>query len=120
MFHKSLIPDIWILKKLPKKMMDTLFLARASKLIDEKSLKCEVSSKGSDLFKLGSLCKMNGIKHENSHSSAGDVHATAELAKLIKGRVPKLWEQGLKIAHKSEAKKFIEKNKVISHVAYFY
>ena len=120
MFHKSLIPDIWILKKLPKKMMDTLFLARASKLIDEKSLKCEVSSKGSDLFKLGSLCKMNGIKHENSHSSAGDVQATAELAKLIKGRVPKLWEQGLKIAHKSEAKKFIENNKVISHVAYFY
>ena len=120
MFHKSLIPDIWLLKKLPKKMMDTLFLARASKLIDNKSLNCEVSPKGSDLFKLESLCKMNGIPHENSHSSAGDVHATALLAKLIKERVPKLWEQGLKIAHKMDAKKFIESNKIVSHVAYFY
>mgnify|MGYP002833591639 FL=1 len=120
MFHKSLIPDIWLLKKLPKKMMDTLFLARASKLIDNKSLNCEVSPKGSDLFKLESLCKMNGIPHENSHSSAGDVHATALLAKLIKERAPKLWEQGLKIAHKTDAKKFIERNKIISHVAYFY
>ena len=120
MFHKSLIPDIWLLKKLPKKMMDTLFLARASKLIDNESLKCEVSDKGSDLFKLGSLCKMNGIPHENSHSSAGDVQATASLAKLIKERVPELWEQGLKTAHKTEAKKFIEKSKIISHVAYFY
>ncbi len=120
LFHKSLIPDIWLLKKLPRKMMDTLFLARASKLIDNKSLKCEVSSKGSDLFKLGSLCKMNNIPHENSHTSAGDVYATTLLAKLIKERVPKLWEQGLKIAHKTDAKKFIEKNKIISHVAYFY
>ena len=120
LFHKSLIPDIWLLKKLPRKMMDTLFLARASKLIDNKSLKCEVSSKGSDLFKLGSLCKINNIPHENSHTSAGDVYATTLLAKLIKERVPKLWEQGLKIAHKTDAKKFIEKNKIISHVAYFY
>ena len=94
-----------VVKKTSKKMMDTLFLARASKLIDNDSLKCEVSDKGSDLFKLGSLCKMNGIPHENSHSSAGDVQATASLAKLIKERVPKLWEQGLKTAHKTEAKK---------------
>ena len=63
---------------------------------------------------------MNGISHEKKHSSAGDVQATAMLAKLIKERVPKLWDSGLKIAHKSEAKSFIEKNKIVSHVAYFY
>ena len=120
LFQRSLLPDIWYLKKLPRRMMDTLFLARASKLIDDKSLKCEVSAKGSHLFKLASLTKMNGIPHENKHSSAGDVQATAMLAKMIKERVPKLWDSGLKIAHKSEAKKFIEKNKIVSHVAYFY
>ena len=120
LFQKSLIPDIYLLKKLPRRMMDTLFLARASKLIDDKSLKCEVSKKGSHLFKLASLTKMNGIPHEKKHSSEGDVLATAALAKMIKERVPKLWDSGLKIAHKSEAKKFIEKNKIISHVAYFY
>ena len=120
LFQRSLIPDIWYLKKLPRRMMDTLFLARASKLIDDKSLKCEVSAKGSHLFKLASLTKINGIPHENKHSSAGDVQATAMLAKMIKERVPKLWDSGLKIAHKSEAKKFIEKNKIVSHVAYFY
>ena len=120
LFQKSLLPDIWFLKKLPRRMMDTLFLARASKLIDDKSLKCEISAKGSHLFKLASLTKMNGILHEKKHSSASDVSATAILAKMIKERVPKLWDSGLKIAHKSEAKKFIEKSKIISHVAYFY
>ena len=120
LFQKSLLPDIWFLKKLPRKMMDTLFLARASKLIDDKSLKCEISAKGSHLFKLESLTRANGIPHDKKHSSASDVAATAMLAKMIKERVPKLWDSGLKIAHKSEAKKFIEKNKIISHVAYFY
>ena len=120
LFQRSLLPDIWILKKLPRRMMDTLFLARAAKLIDEKSLKCETSAKGSHLFKLESLTRMNGISHEKKHSSAGDVYATAMLAKMIKERVPQLWNSGLKIAHKSEAKSFIEKNKIVSHVAYFY
>ena len=30
LFQRSLLPDIWFLKKLPRRMMDTLFLARAS------------------------------------------------------------------------------------------
>ena len=64
-------------------MMDTLFLARAAKLIDDKSLKCEVSKKGSHLFKLASLTKMNGIPHEKKHSSKGDVLATARIAGIM-------------------------------------
>ena len=73
-YYKALIPDVYQLKKLPKRMMDTLFLARAAKLIDDKSLNCEVSPKGSHLFKLASLTKMNEIPHEplqNLLSSTG-------------------------------------------------
>ena len=68
-----------------------------------------------------SLTKINLIPHENKHSSPLVTYkATAMLAKMIKERVPKLWDSGLKIAHKLDAKKFIEKNKIVSHVAYFY
>ena len=119
-YYKSLIPDVYQFKKLPNKIMDTLFLARAAKLIDDNSLKCEISAKGSHLFKLESLARMNNIPHENKHSAAGDVFATVMLAKMIKERVPNLWDAGLKIAHKSDAQKFLEKNKIISHCAYFF
>ena len=119
-YYKALLPDVYHLKKLPQKMMDTLFLARAAKLIDDKSLNCEISAKGSQIFKLASLTAQNNIPHDNKHSSAGDVAATATLAKMIAERVPELWKAGLKIAHKSDAQTFIEKNKIVSHIAYFY
>ena len=110
-YYRSLIPDIYHLKKLPQKMMDTLFLARAAKLIDDKSLNCEISEKGSQIFKLTSLTTQNNIPHDNQHSSAGDVAATAMLAKMISEKVPELWKAGLKIAHKTDAQRFLEKNK---------
>ena len=119
-YYKALIPDVYHLKTLPSKMMDTLFLARAAKLIDDKSLNCAVSEKGSQIFKLASLTAQNNITHDNKHSSAGDVAATAMLAKMISERVPELWKAGLKIAHKSDAQRFLEKNKIVSHIAYFY
>ena len=48
--YKNLIPDVYYLKKKPNLVMDTLNLARASKLVDDKNLKCEISPKGSFLF----------------------------------------------------------------------
>ena len=53
--YKNLIPDVYHLKKLPNKIVDTLNIARASKLLDEKSLSCGTTPKGSWSFKLASL-----------------------------------------------------------------
>ncbi len=118
--YKNLIPDVYYLKKKPNLVMDTLNLARASKLVDDKNLKCEISPKGSFLFKLGSLCKANNIKHEQAHEAMSDVLANAELARLLFKRSPEVWNSALKTAHKSETQKVLERNKIISHVQYFY
>ena len=106
LFQRSLLPDIWYLKKLPRRMMDTLFLARASKLIDDKSLKCEVSKKGSHLFKLAEpyknernfLMKINTVPLETCMQLPC-------LAKMIKERVPKLWDSGLENCAQIRSKK---------------
>ena len=118
--YKNLIPDVYHLKKLPHKIIDTLNIARATKLVDDKSINCEISPKGSFLFKLGSLCKQNNIKHDTQHEALSDVMANAELARLLMNKVPEVWKEALMTGHKSEAQKLLEKNKILSHVAYFY
>ena len=42
--YKNLIPDVYQIKKLPNRMMDTLNISRASKIINNDSLKCELSA----------------------------------------------------------------------------
>jgi exodeoxyribonuclease-1 len=118
--YKNLIPDVYHLKKLPHKIIDTLNIARATKLVDDKSINCEVSSKGSLLFKLGSLCEQNNIKHDTQHEALSDVMANAELASIMMNKVPEVWKGALATGHKSDAQKLLEKNKILSHVAYFY
>ena len=118
--YKNLIPDVYHLKKLPHKIVDTLNIARAAKLVDDKSLNCAISPKGFSLFKLGSLCAENNIKHETQHEAMSDVLANAELARLMMNRVPAVWDSALKNGHKSETQKLLEKNKILSHCSYFY
>ena len=118
--YKNLIPDVYHLKKLPHKIIDTLNIARATKLVDDKSINCEISPKGSFLFKLGSLCKQNNIKHDTQHEALSDVMANAALARLMMTKVPEVWKEALMTGHKSQAQKLLEKNKILSHVAYFY
>ena len=118
--YKNLIPDVYHLKKLPHKIIDTLNIARATKLVDDKSINCEISPKGSFLFKLGSLCKQNNIKHDTQHEALSDVMANAALARLLMAKVPEVWKEALMTGHKSQAQKLLEKNKILSHVAYFY
>ena len=118
--YKNLIPDVYQLKKLPNKVMDTLTLARASKIVKKDGLKCELSPKNSYLFKLESLCKENNIEHIGQHTAMGDVSANLRLGKLIKDLTPNVWDAGLMTGHKTEAEKRLKENLMLSHVAYFY
>ena len=118
--YKNLIPDVYQIKKLPNRMMDTLNISRASKVINNDSLKCELSAKKSWLFKLASLCAQNQIPHTNKHSAMGDASANALLAKRLFEKTPDVWESAIKTSHKSETQKILEQNKIITQVAYFY
>ena len=118
--YKNLIPDVYQLKKLPNKVMDTLSLSRASKIVKKDGLQCELSEKNSFLFKLESLCKQNNITHIGKHSAIGDVEANLRLGKLIKDLTPNVWNDALLTAHKTDAEKRLKENLILSHVTYFY
>ena len=46
-------------------------------------------------FRLEKLTQANGISHTHAHDAASDVEATIDLAKLIAGKQPKLWQWAL-------------------------
>lgn len=48
--------------------------------------------KGSVVFKLDKLAELNGLKVERAHDALSDVETTIQLAKLLKERVPELFD----------------------------
>ncbi len=55
---------------------------------------------GRPSFKLEHLTAANGIAHEAAHDAMSDVRATLALARLIKGKQPKLWDFCLRLRKK--------------------
>ena len=54
----------------------------------------ELNLKGNKIFKLGSICKMNGFDiGKNIHTAAGDVKGTINLFSLLKKKNPKFFEK---------------------------
>jgi len=51
-------------------------------------------------FKLEKLSAANGIVHENAHDALSDVYATIGLAKLVKEKLPKLYEHIFQLRRK--------------------
>ena len=45
-----------------------------------------------------------------AHDAMGDVLATIELAKIIKEKIPEVWEQSLSNCHKNEVENFLFEN----------
>ena len=46
-------------------------------------------------MKLESIAYTNGIKNFTAHDAMGDTYASLELAKLIKNKIPKLWDKSI-------------------------
>jgi len=59
-------------------------------------------------FRLEELTVANGITHEQAHDALSDVYATIAIAKLIKGKQPKLYEFLYRLRRKQEVLKHID------------
>lgn len=67
--------------------------------------------------KLELLTKENNLDHYNAHDALSDVLATIEVAKLIKGKQPKLFDYLLKIRTKDEVIKLLNSSKTLVYTS---
>lgn len=59
-------------------------------------------------FRLEELSAANGIEHSSAHDALSDVYATIELAKLIRGRHPKLYDYTFQLRNKKRVAELID------------
>ena len=88
---------------------DILDLARAAHdLRPEKIFWPPVNPKtGNPVFKLTELTKANGIDQTGAHDAMVDVRATIAIARLIKNRLPKLFDYFFNLRNKADVKNLI-------------
>ncbi|SIQ36605.1 exonuclease domain-containing protein [Bosea sp. TND4EK4] len=80
---------------------DVLVMARAVAALDPGAIRVP-EQKGKPSFRLGELCRLNGIglTEEDAHDALADVHATIELFRLLRERSPTLMAALLENADK--------------------
>lgn len=91
--------------------MDILRLVHLVYALRPEVLKWPVNNEGRISFKLGDLCKENGIELKHAHDARFDVIATIELMRLIKTRNPRIWDYYLKLTTKDFSKRLSDQLK---------
>lgn len=59
-------------------------------------------------FKLEELTAANGLSHEAAHDALSDVHATIDLARLIRDKQPKLFDYALELRDKRRVAQLLD------------
>jgi len=77
---------------------------------------------GTTSFRLEELTKANAISHEGAHDALSDVHATIDLARLIRKQQPKLYEYLFELRNKrTVAEKLnVQTQEMVLHVSSMY
>jgi len=77
---------------------------------------------GTTSFRLEELTEANGISHEGAHDALSDVHATIDLARLIRKQQPKLYEYlfDLRNKHTVAGKLNLQTQEMMLHVSSMY
>jgi exodeoxyribonuclease I len=72
---------------------------------------------GSTSFRLEDLTAANGIPHAGAHDALADVRATIDLARLLKGRQPRLFDYALTLRDKRVVRDLLAKGQPLLHVS---
>ena len=120
MLFKSLIPDWYQTNTNGNKIHDVLPQVRAAKFINKNCIATKLNPKGNDSFKLQDLAEVGNFNHGVSHSSTVDCLNTIEVAKKVKQGAPEIWEASLKSAHRTDAEKVINSQKIFTTFEFFY
>lgn len=86
---------------------DILDVVRMTRALRPEGIEWPFDSKGSPTNRLELLTKLNGLSHEAAHDALSDVQATIDVARLIRGKQPKLFDFLLKMSDKKEAARLV-------------
>ena len=77
---------------------------------------------GNPSFKLEHLTAANGLSHAAAHDALSDVHATIDMARLIRRHQPKLYQYAYDLREKNRAKAMldIENRRPVLHISSMY
>ncbi|MDX1734936.1 MAG: exodeoxyribonuclease I [Halioglobus sp.] len=82
---------------------DIIDMVRTARALRPDGIVWPLREDGHASFRLEDLTAANGISHEGAHDALSDVHATIELARLVRRRQPKLFEYLLQHRDKRSA-----------------
>ena len=71
---------------------DIIDMVRLTAALRPEGIEWPLDSQGRPSFRLELLTQVNGISHSGAHDALADVHATIDLARLIKKRQPRLYD----------------------------
>ena len=114
------IRNPYITNQSPNKRHDGINIARAAYAIDPNILKTEINEKNNPVFKLESLCKMNGIDSSDAHSAFVDANLTMKILKLIKTNQSYSWDMFLRTSSKADTETIFLKEDIITLNEFFY
>lgn len=96
---------------------DLLDTVRCAFALRPEGIEWPKNGEGRHSFKLELLTQANGLVHDAAHDALSDVRATIGLARLIKQRVPRLWDFCLRLRSKHAVKAELVLGKPVLHVS---
>jgi exodeoxyribonuclease-1 len=96
---------------------DLLDVVRMTRALRPKGIKWAFDSKGKPANRLEMLTSINKLSHSNAHDALSDVHATIDLARLIKTKQPKLFEYLLEIRDKKKVASLVGSSQPFVYVS---
>jgi exodeoxyribonuclease-1 len=86
---------------------DILDAVRMMRALRPDGINWPVDDTGKPTNRLELLTKANGLAHESAHEALSDVNATIAVARMIRGKQPKLFDYLLKMRSKNEVAKLV-------------
>ncbi len=99
---------------------DTLNLSRGIYSLNPTSLKIGTNEKGSQIFRLEILAKLNDLPIESAHDALSDVRTTISLARFLHDNNPKTWEQLELTMNGEAASAYLNQNKGFCSINYWF
>ena len=93
--------------------MDVLRLAHAVAEHEPDALVVPMNDKGKPSFKLAHLALANGIELANAHDAMADAQATLELARVLRGVAPQVWQDQFAARSRHAVEEVVTQNELV-------
>lgn len=87
---------------------DLLDVVRMTRALRPEGIVWPFDNEGKPTNRLELLTKANGLDHKHAHDALSDVHATIALARLLRGKQPKLFDWLFKVRDKQSVRAVVQ------------